>query len=1127
MKPMSCLLPALLVAFFFPMAIQAQISETGPASQPASPQVAPIGVRGVAAGSSDIYIRSSTGELIPLLLGDRIIEELLQRDQEQRSIPRYTIAQMEIIGAIDRDVVQLQLELQIQVNSENEWVTVPLAFGDVYITGPPTTSNLVEGGQSLLTSKDQNTREWHLKGKGLHTVKMELIGKARTNTPGITFLNLNLPAATASHAVFSFASSVELQKLPAGTVDKANRDERGVRSVEFWGLASGFSLSWSEVVARVAQKPVIQVQNRMKLDLTTIPVTLTGTQVLQISGSPVNEVRVTFPAGFQLVEADARNAAGVSVLNNFECPPNEGPVSALIRLTSALDGPLTLSFDLELTSRQFPQDIRVSVPSIQDANQQPGDLDILFPTGLLVQQTELKGAQRIRVTTESDLSVASTAFRMRSPESQIVLHVEETEAQFAVSPELILQPDSQNILMTARYPVNVLKGSLLDLSIIWPGYSGGAWQILPGTMRLTSGKDSLPLSMTISETEADVLQMTFPERQSGEFMVEFRAFMPLPAARPGAVQSVNFYCPEVESRRAQPFIIRTLESDEYSIQPKIIATGKLLSTVPVSAPSPEENTNRGLRSESWLHDDPSTPIQLDLPRQAPSVRAEIVIGMQPRENGIEVQESIRFEIEHRDMTSLFLQVPEGIRPSVRVAGQTEALKPSIESSKWSFRLPEARRGSLDVDVTYLWPAPLEVAQATNYVYQLPVILPQSADVLSVMAGTSSLSGLRVPDDAVWSPVYSERFESAMETTQSVAAVPLRWEDRLAFTSSASPDLIVVGTKILGGQIITSTVVVYDSVPEFVSIETPEDLRIEDLRLGERSLLTSDNDLALVQPPQRVTDRKMIRRTVAARRILGLQSGPVTLEVRTQEKLNNAAALWLAADFRRPVVVGESPAVPVVWCIGSQDEFQVVSATAGFASLTQRAATVFPGGDNARTLADRQLKAVLSPYTKEIQDSMMERADQWLNQPSRQDVFFGSADSGPLKLYVVPHVSLLLVSALTCVFFYMMMWLFRQNTIVVPVLFLACLGLVAWLIFPERTLMLAPYSGMGVVIGLVSVTFQRMTTDRRMRFPGTAAATEFPTVFGFSGIISPSLAESGDPAIVQAARPSEFSVSSAR
>jgi hypothetical protein len=287
---------------------------------------------------------------------------------------------------------------------------------------------------------------------------MSLVGKPRTISPGVSQLNLNLPQSTASHSVLTFSSPVEIQKLPTGAVDKSTRDAQGVRSVEFWGLPASFSMTWSEVVARVAQKPVIQVQNRMKLDLTTIPVTLTGTQNLQITGGPISEVKVTFPEGFQLVEADARNAAGISVLNNFESPATPGTAPAIIRLTSPIEGTVTVSFDLELINRTFPQDIKVSLPSLQDVNQQPGDLEILFPTGLLVQQTELKGAQRIRVPSESDLSVAATAFRMRSPESQIVLHVEETEAQFAVFPELSLQPDPQNVILTVRYPVSVLKG---------------------------------------------------------------------------------------------------------------------------------------------------------------------------------------------------------------------------------------------------------------------------------------------------------------------------------------------------------------------------------------------------------------------------------------------------------------------------------------------------------------------------------------------------------------------------------------------------------------------------------------------------------------------------------------------
>jgi hypothetical protein len=1123
MRPLICLLSlqlwmicsgAQLLAQSDNAPVAAGIANNGIAQSPADSEVK----------ASSILFRTPQGELIPVsdLLGNGIVEEILQRVEDQRNEPRYIVSQLEISGDIDQDELRLKIDLQIQVNSVKEWITVPLALGDVYLSGPPKAVTTAIDGQSLLTIGEQNTQQWHLRGKGLHTVSMELVGKTRAVSPGVTQISLNFPAAPISHATFRFSNPVELLKLPTSTVEKATRDEQGVRTVEFWGPGPGFGMTWSQVVSRVTQKPVIQVQNRMKLDLTTIPVTLTGTQVLQISGSPVSEIQVTFPAGFQLVEADARNAAGVSVLNNFESPPTDGPVAALYRLTSALEGTLTLSFDLELTGRQFPQDIKISMPSVRDAGQQPGDLDILAPTGLLVQQTELRGVQRIRVTSEAELSVAATAFRMRSPESLIVLHVEETEAQFAVSPELSLKPDTQNVLMAVRYPVNVLKGSLLDLSIIWPGYSANEWEIVPGTLRLETGKNSFPLTETTSETDKDLLQLTFPERQSGEFAVVFNAYAPLAEVRSGTIQ---LRCPEVASRRAQPFVIRTIESDEYSIRPINMGTGELLPSVPVSGSLQNNGSEEGLKSESWLHDDPSNPIRLELPAQAPSVKAEITVGLQPRENGIEVQELIHFEIEHRDLISLQLQVPDGIRrPTVRIAGTTEPLRGTIESSNWSFRLPESRRGSLNVEVTYLWSSPLEAAQPMSHVYKLPVIIPESTTVISILAGTSSFSGLRVPDDSTWSPVYSETFESAMQTTQAVTVVPIQWTDRMAVTASVSPDLVFVGTNIIGGQAITSTLAVYDSFPDSLVIETPEDLKLETILLGNRPLRASGTD-AIVMPPQRVADRRVIRRTIAVDKLDG-NDGPVVFEIRVREKLPETKALWLSSLFRRASVVGESEAAPVVWCVGSQDEFQAVSASISFLSLTQRGATILPGGETVRSLADRQLQAVVSPYSEDLQNLIVERADEWLTQPGRHDLFFGSAGSGALKLYLVPHVSLLLVSALTCVLFYLTSWLFRGLTITAPVLLLICGGLAAWLFVPERTLIVAPYVAMGVLFGFVSATIQRMTSERRMRFSGSSKINEYPTVFGFSGVMTTPLPDPGGPISAQNSRVSDVTMSSA-
>jgi hypothetical protein len=1101
-------------------------SGSAAAITPATVQDSSVSPKSVATSGAELLLRTNTGDMIPLsdLLGSGIVEEVLQRSQEQRSVPRYTIAELELSGVVDRDVVTLNLEMQIKVRPASEWITVPIAMGEVYVTKFSHSTDAAEG-QAVLTSGDQTTRLWHLLGAGQHTVRMELVGKTRSVAPGISQMTLNLPTATASHANFSFSVPVELQKLPAGAVDKSTRDDQGVRSVEFWGLSPGFGLTWSEVAPQVSRKPVIQVQNRVKLDLTTIPVNFTGTQVLQISGSPVSEVRVTFPAGFQLQEIDARNAAGVSVLSNFESSSTSDAVSALIRLTSAMSGSLTLSFDLELKNRTFPQDIRVGIPQIQEANLQSGELDILSPTGLLVQQSPVEGAQRKRVTTETDLSVAATAFRMRSAKSEILLHVEETEAQFAVSPELSLQPEQQNVILTARYPVSVLKGSLLDFAIAWPGYSGGDWQILPGSPRLISDKTSQPLSLQESDSEPDVLQMTFPERQSGEFMVEFRAFATLSLVRSGAVQ---LHCPEVQSRPGQPFVLTTIESDEYSIRPISMGTGELLQRIPLRTPATSAQVRPGLTLESWLHDDPSIPIRLELPAQAPSVRAGILLGMKARENGLEVNETIRFEIEHRDLTSLSLQVPAGVRPTVRIPGQSEPLRASIESSSWSFRLPEARRGDLSIDVTYLWTMPSDAAQSSDHVYQLPIILPQAAEVRSVEAGTSMISGLRVSDEAAWRPVYSEKFEAAWRTTQPVAAIPIRWPDRQNVTVSTSPDLLLARTQIIGRQAITATLAVYQSMPDVITVETPEELGIEAIVLGAQSLTSGDLGRSLMQTT-RINERGVIRWRIASGKLSAVPAGPVLLEFRLRQRLPENPALWLDSSFRRAVIVGESEATPVVWCITSQDEFQAIGASPEFASLTKRGATLIPGGATIRTIADRQMHAVLSPYPRDLELEVMERVDEWLSQSGRQDLFFGSADSGPLQLFLVPGVSLLLVSAVICVLFFVVMSLLRQITITVPLLFLTCVAMVAWLIFPEWTLTLAPYAAMGIVFGIVSISVQRLVSDGRVNFPKTSAKPgEYPTVFGFSGVVSSSgVVAHPETVSIDVSQQPEYSVGSSR
>ncbi len=1083
----------------------------------------------------EVLLRTKSGELIPLrtLFGDRIIDELLLQSMEQVSVPRYTIAQQEVSAVVDQDVANVKVVLQIQLHVANEWVTIPITFGEVFTTRIDHTSEEMNA-KAVPTSGEQNSRQLHLYGSGLHTVTLEMVGKARMLSPGVRQLNLTLPSATASHADFQFALPVELQSLPSGSVDKSKRDDRGVHSVEFWGLPQSFVLSWSDVVQRVAQKSVIQVQNRMKLDLTTIPVNLTGTQLLQISGSPVTELRVTFPPGFQPKEIGARNATGLSVLNNWEkisesaSPGTEViAVSTLIRLTTPTDSSLTLSFDLELANRSFPQDIRIALPSIQDANVQSGDLDILFPTGLLVQQTVVEGAQRKRVTAETDLSVAATAFRMRSTESQVVLHVEETEAQFAVSPELELRLDTQNVIMTARYPISVLTGALLDLSIYWPGYSSRDWQILPDSTRLVSGKTSVPLAPQESETEKDILQMTFRERQSGEFFVEFRAYAPLAAVRSGKIQ---LQCPEIQGRPGQQFVLTTFESDQYTIRPISMGTGRPLPSVPLSGPASVVTAESDLQTERWLHDDPSIPVRLELPEQAPSVRANIKLGMRRQGAAIEVRETVSFEIEHRDLPTLSLNVPAEIRrPTVRIAGQTEVLRATIDSdTHWSFRLPEAKRGSLNIEVNYIWTPTL----ATD---PLPLILPEAAEIQGIEVGTESGSGLTVQDSEIWRPVYSERFDAAWFSSSAAATVPVYWQPNQGFVSGNSPDLILARTQIVGHQLLTTTVAVYETLPEVITLEIPLSSTLHSIIIDHQSL--NSRDSLLKSQVQRTENMELgicrwqiqtnsLRRPMTAQMSGATTDEPHTIEIRASDRIPQRTSLWLSATLDRAMISGESPTVPVVWIAGSEGEFRTASTSNKFTALTHQGAIRLPWNESVQSSSDRQLKAILSPYPTEIQLIALDRMENWMSYSDQQDLFIGSAESGAMKLVLAPFVSLLLMSAMVCVVFFVVLSLLRRLTTILPVLLIACSALLAWLIVPEWTTLLAPYVAVGVVCGVVSVIFQRLVFERRGRYAKSAPAGEYQTVFGFSGIMQ-AVTERPEPAApaLPAGNRSEFKVSS--
>lgn len=1130
-------------------------------------------------GAGELLLRTEEGRLIPLqdLLGAEAVNLLLMRAGEQQ-LPGYWIARLEMQGQVEGDVLDLDVELQVVVRAAAEWVSVPLAFGDVYLTDFQHES-AVAGADAVLQVGDQNQRRWSLRGAGLHRLKFHLSGKTRSGGPGVHQLNLMLPESAASHAVFEFSRPVEIQKPPAGAVDRQTRDERGVRKVEFVGLSGAATLSWSDVAPPVAVKPVVQVQNRMKLDLTTIPASLTGTLQLQVTGSPLSEVLVTWPEGFMVKGIQARNSSGSSVLNNYVVTPESEDREALIAVAQGVDGNLTIEYEAERSNRSFPQDIRVSVPLVRDATVQTGDVELIFPAGLLVQQKKIEGAQRRRVTADTDAGAAATAFRLRSRDSFIELHVEEMEAQYAVTTELGIRPQGTSVLLTGQIRVNVLRGALQELLLDWTAMAEGSawteWSLLPGGARLQRSGRSIPLNPEVSPASPGApgtLKFVFPERQSGEFLVAFQAVTEVPSGT--ATDKLPVWleknrlllqCPQVQSRRGQPVVLRTEESDDYQAVLLNAGSGERLRGVPAasslsagfsgvsSVPAGAANTTGSevtagageepdsQRASSWLQEDSAQPVWIKLEPQKQMIRAAVTAGLTAAARGVEVLETIELDVLHRDISEVTLLVPESVQPVVRVAGVLEPLRAVIgKSNEWTFRLPQATRGSLLLEVRWLKAAGSGMGAVGDAALvkseedlDIELVVPRGARIWRVLAGTSA-SGMEVRGGSGWEPVYSETYTSAWRHSQwsggpgegleNAAAtsgaegeavqpagrllVPLRYRRGALEGVGSGPVLALAESRLFPGQALTSCRWYFERRPERLVLDVPEELSLESIVLCGQSL----NGRSGVLQAQRDTDQRLVKWEILPEVLSGLEApagGLVVLELRVRQELRVPAGMrgiverLRQREIQRVRLRGESSSATLIWLLRPQSGQSVVTSTEPLASLSPLPARVFGSESGARAVSLRQLEAVMSAFPEGIRIAALECGTSWLKGSGDHDLCLGSGEDSLVRVSLVPQSLLLLVTALVClVVFVLLTWLIRLPLgLPIP---LAAAGLTGlWVAIPDWAALVLPWSISGVLAGVLGAAVQRWSLIRRFGVASLRRVTERPTVFGF-----PDYADSG-------------------
>ncbi len=1111
--------------------------------------------------------RSEAGELIPLdRLGfdQQAVEELLQRVRLQDQVPLFSIGEVRVQGRVERDVYRLTVSVLVTVMPEREWVQVPVGFSELQVSSLP--GSVARPQQRALFNTDASGRkEWWLYGKGIHELSVELIGQIRNTPTGRPRIRFTAPTAARSHLLLEFGEPVDEVTGSGSIAPQVTTDAgSGRTTIELWGISGDTDITWKPQPADTAEHLLVQASTpQMTLDLRTVPASLSCRQTIDVSGGSVDSIRVRLPPQFRPVSVTSDSADGSSIVRSFTSSGTADDGSGrtiVVRFAEPVRGSVALRYDLELSQTEFPLTVSLSVPDVELARNETGNIDILIPPGLLVEPdaATLTQVRRKRVESLTDTKTAATAYQLLSSEARIDLRVSEIEAFFAVEPQIEISAEENNnsVLLTARFPVSVIHGSLNETTVLWKDFAANGWQIWPGSPVLTTDDGTTPLPVKLSEDDPDKIQLVFPDRQTGQFLVELRAFRNLTSFLPGGSQSPastadgdasasgasapdaagidaadsnsvgrvgQFYLPDVVASTDHATTVTLVESDAWSVLLTKPDGVTQFSSVPVSQPN-SDSDDESKPATARLVEESGSAVRIQLTSQQPEVRTSAVVSLQhsPAGGSIHVHAELLFQIRHRDLNEVRLVIPDNVIPAVRLHGQSTKLAATVVSSReTAFQLPVPTRGELLLDIDYHWtPAAVSTAPRPQPLH-VPLVLP-SSPVNDVTVGTDSLNTFRLASVPNWVPVYSDRFAAAWRCRSVVSDVPVELVSTLNNVRPASPRLTVSRSVISLDAVTTLTTAVFDSLPATAIFNVPSDCDVFGATVNGQPVelvpIAGGDDAAEVTPAAETLRQPSLAESGRLWRVVlpqpitaDVRPQPATVGLRVRQRLNDDRGFVANVRPGLPAVSGSGDGVPQIWLVSADDNSTLAALRDEFDWSPARATRAVPL--QAQRSPQELLQPMLAVYDTAIRTTVMELlAEPADSSSSRFDntvVLVGSSERRECRIVVVTTKAILLCLSLVGVASFMAFLRLQRIPLITLSAGAVAAAAIAWALLPEEFASLYWLSAAGILLGAIAALVQRMLASESMPSPALSRSPDQSTIFAVDrGTWLPSSAASG-------------------
>ncbi|MCH2210413.1 MAG: hypothetical protein MK110_03865 [Fuerstiella sp.] len=978
-----------------------------------------------------ILIRRDDGRTVPLddLIPSEKVDRILESVTAQLSVRSFEFADLDAFGTVQDGLAKIHVDLKIKVHADDEWVRVDVGLG----SWVPTSA--VHGPENLdlesrflgSPSSASDSHQWLLKGRGRHELSLDLIGEVRDQEKDRHRLKLSLPDAMTSELELTFDQSVER------IIDNAAHSRRSTSfgqpmTVKFWGLQSETEISWQSsdlsgdnVTVMSAPTPALMV-----LDLSSSTPVLVCDQTIDITEGATDRLQVRLPPGYGGVDVTARDEDSTLIVRTDNVSMTESGSTADIVFARPVRGRIDLHFELALNDTT-PR-ISVSVPDVVGITQQSAKVEIRIPRGLEVDIVPAGHTRRTRVESNSDQRNEAIAFDLLSTEARLRLDVNTVEASFAVAPRLEFSTDVRTLRLLAKFPVNVSLGSLDELRIDWKQHLQDGWQIETGSIFLM--EDDGKRSRIRYEQTEDEIQLQLGNVQSGQFLVEFKAFRGLDEG--SNETDVTFSLPDITASDAHPTIVSLTESDTYSLSMTDTLGNNAFSFVPPRQLPGQENLQR---VTVWRVNESGRSVRIRQLRQTQEVSSRAVVALEANQDSIYVCTELTINVRHRDLQKLTFTAPDGIDPVLQLIGRAAPEPPGdVDGDQITWQLPEPIRGEHKATIKYFW-----TPAAESDDYQLPLVLPSSG-VDSIIIGTNAPKVLSVVQDDSLYRQFSSDFRTAWSTKEIRRYVRLRIPEPLLHRQIHEPLICLVQTYIGSANVTTTTTVIYEKPPEAVIFQVPVNVgvnaRVDGIEVNVPRISADRTDsveLRLVSVAQEFSD------------------GPVRISLVCRTPRDPHHHL-LSRQETRYARVHDAPGwLTTVWLVGTSDDNRLISLDTHQQSvLPQGIADVLLSAATDR--GEDSVESLFAGFSDEVRMHVHRQLNDAYFRQQASLAFIGGPRLRTLRVMIYSRAVAWVVSAGLGVLFYVTLVTLRGHLQLLSAVMIPVCA-VMWVVLPQQTLAL--------------------------------------------------------------------------